>query len=106
MCILYINHFAVCCSRKASAGALKLQTSVLANDYANSKAALDFRLAQEERINVSLDTWMSVSNQTAYACNVQLIDGTTALLGAQEVSNDAESAADVAGKSLLQLGAT
>lgn len=103
MCFLWTNHTAFCFSHKASAGALKLQTSVLANEYANSKAALAFRLAQEQRLNISVDTWKSVSSQTAYACNVRLVDGTTALLGAQEVSSDAESAADVAGKSMLQL---
>ena len=80
-----------------TAGALKLQTSVLTNDYANSKAALDVRLAQEQHISVSIDVWKSDCSQAAYACNVRLADGTTSLLGAQEVSSDADTAVRASG---------
>lgn len=81
-----------------TAGALKLQTTVLAMDYANSKAALDGRLAQEQHITVSVDVWKSNCNQAAYACDVKLSDGNTCLLGAQDVSHDADSTFSAAGR--------
>lgn len=80
-----------------TAGALKLQTSVLTNDYANSKAALDVRLAQEQHVSVTVDVWKSDCSQAAYACDVRLADGTTSLLGAQEVSSDADTAVGASG---------
>lgn len=81
-----------------TAGALKLQTSVLTNDYANSKAALDVRLAQEQQVSVSIDVWKRNFSQAAYACDVRLADGTTSLLGAQEVSSDADTAVGASGR--------
>ena len=91
----------VCCSCKPAAGALKLQTSVLAHDYATSKAALDVRLAQEQQMSISMDKWASASTEPASACYVRLADGTTALLGAQEGTNFADIAATSAGKSCV-----
>lgn len=82
----------------SAAGALKLQTTVLANDCANSKGALDVRLAQEQHVSVSIDVWNSDCSQAAYACDVRLADGTTRLLGAQEVSNIADPAVDASGR--------
>ena len=84
-----------------TAGAIKLQTSVLANEYANSKAALDVRLAQEQQVSVSIDVWKSNCSQAAYACDVRLADGTTSLLGAQEVPSDADTAVGASGRALL-----
>lgn len=84
-----------------TAGALKLQTSVLSNDYANSKAALDVRLAQEQHVSVSIDVWKSNCSQAAYVCDVRLADGTTSLLGAQEVSSAADTAVGVSGRAHL-----
>ena len=89
-----------------TAGALKLQTSVLTNDYANSTAALDVKLAHEQHATVSIDVWKNSSNQAAYAGNVKLSDGTTALLGAQEVPNDADSAFSAAGNPFFCLHST
>ena len=80
------------------AGAVKLQTSVLTNEYANSKAALDVRLAQEQHVSVSIDVWKSNGCQAAYACDVRLADGTTSLFGAQEVSNNADPAVGASGR--------
>ena len=82
----------------SAAGAHKLQTSVLTNDYANSKAALDVRLAQEQHVSVSIDVWKSNCSQAAYACDVRLTDGTTNLFGAQEVSNSADPAVGASGR--------
>lgn len=84
-----------------AAGALKLQTSVLTSEYAKSKAALDVRLAQEQHVSVSIDVWKSNCSQAAYACNVRLADGTTSLLGAQEVPNNADPAVGASGRAHL-----
>lgn len=81
-----------------AAGALKLQTTVLTNDCANSKAASDVRLAQEQHVSVSIDVWKSDYSQAAYACDVRLADGTTRLLGAQEVSNSADPTVGASGR--------
>ena len=84
-----------------AAGAHKLQTSVLTNEYANSKAALDVSLAQEQHVSVSIDVWKRYHSETAYACDVRLTDGTTNLFGAQEVSNNANPAVGASGRAHL-----
>ncbi|DBA79109.1 TPA: hypothetical protein ACH3X1_016820 [Trebouxia sp. C0004] len=79
------------------AGASKLQTTVLTQEYLKSRAAFTARLAQEHNLSVSIDLWRSNSNQPVYACKVAFSDGSVFLLGAKELPGAAGTAEDVAG---------
>ncbi|DBA93026.1 TPA: hypothetical protein ACH3X2_14243 [Trebouxia sp. C0005] len=79
------------------AGAPKLQTTVLTQEYLKSRAAFTARLAQEHNLSVSIDFWRSDSDQPVYACNVAFSDGSVFLLGAKELPDAAGTAEDVAG---------
>ena len=85
------------------AGAPKLQTTVLMQEYMRSRALLNGRLAQEQNVTVSIDLWRSDSNQPVYACNVAFSDGTVALLGAKELPSSADTADNVSGQADIGL---
>jgi hypothetical protein len=86
-----------------SAGAPKLQTTVLTQEYLKSRAAFTARLAQEHNLSVSIDLWRSDSDQPVYACNVAFSDGSVFLLGAKELPGAADTAEDVAGWAICVL---
>jgi len=82
------------------AGRTKLAGHLLVTEHARCKQAIAARIAAAENLTVSIDGWTDEAKRSVYAFNVNFPDGSTALLGSLDLSDETHSGVALAGSHL------
>jgi len=72
-------------------GRTKLAGHLLVTEHARCKQAIAARIAAAENLTVSIDGWTDEAKWSVYAFNVNFPDGSTALLGSLDLSDETHS---------------